>query len=374
MKKFTKYHSLSDILAYPRMAEYLHVFYSEYLLEMFPKDFYKEPLALAEHYGETPWEEPFSMIVDQLVDAANLILDICENKKRRCVSLWNPQDGDWTLDKEKLGGKNQVFLLSPMNNDKKKESSQEVKPAAIICPGGGYEAVCFSGEGTPVMHYMEVNGYCTFILKYRVAPERYPAPQEDLALAIQYVRSHAAEYGIDPNDILLIGASAGGHLCASEAALHEEAARLANEELEKTAPEVAGRYRQFSARPDKVCLNYPVISFQKEPHEGSFQNLTGGTEYLRKELSAENLVDASYPPTFVWTCADDDCVPPSNAAVMGAALEKSGIPHELHIYPAGGHGCGLAFSKPAYEWPRTMLKFIKKNSFDIQRDSFPHTF
>lgn len=359
MRRFTKYNSMADILAYPRMAEYLHVFYSEFLLEMFPEQFYKEPLALTEHFGKTPWEEPFSVVADQLIDAANLILDICENKTRRCISLWDSHCGDWTLEKEKSGGKEQVFLLAPADLEGQEGGE---KPAVIICPGGGYEAVCFSGEGTPVLHYMEAQGYRAFILKYRVAPQRYPAPQEDLALAIQYIRCHAKEYGIDPADILLIGASAGGHLCASEAALHEEAARLADAELEGEAPKQAEQYRKFSARPDKVCLSYPVISFQQEPHEGSFQNLTGGKEEMRKRLSAEELVDSSYPPAFVWTCADDDCVPPSNAARMGQALEKAGVSHELHIYPSGGHGCGLACSKSAYEWPRRMLDFMKKNS------------
>lgn len=115
-----------------------------------------------------------------------------------------------------------TFLIAPSISEIEKD--KEKKPAVIICPGGGYEAVCFSGEGTPIMHYMEAQGYRAFILKYRVAPAMYPAPHEDLALAIQYVRANAEEYGIDENDIMILGASAGGHLCSSFAALYEEAA------------------------------------------------------------------------------------------------------------------------------------------------------
>ena len=142
---------------------------------------------------------------------------------------------------------------------------------------------------------------------------------------------------MDPDNILTLGASAGGHLCASQAA-------LAKREEEK---------------PDKVCLCYPVISFTEEPHEGSAELLTGGDASLREMLSAENLVTESYPETFVWTCADDDCVPPSNAVRMGAALKKAHVRHELFVYPSGGHGCGLAFSKEAHDWSRAMVEFFK---------------
>lgn len=346
---------MKDILDYPRMEEYLKIFYSEYLLEMFPEALYEAPLARLEQVGKTPWGEPFSIIVDQFMDGVNLILDICENKERRCISLWDKEEGDWSLEREKKGGREQVFLLAPA-----KQAKGAKKPAVIICPGGGYEGVCFSGEGTPVLRFMEAKGYQGFILKYRVSPERYPKPQEDLALAIRYVRCHAKEYGIDENNVLVIGASAGGHLCALEAAMHEKAARLAEEELEKIAPERVKQYTGISAKPNKICLSYPVISFETEPHEGSVQALTGGNEELRKALSVENLITKDYPPTFVWTCADDDCVPPSNAINMGKALNTAGVPCEMHVYPSGGHGCGLAYSKEAYDWSRAMTEFMEK--------------
>ena len=253
---------------------------------------------------------------------------------RRAISLWNESE-DWSLKKDRKGEKESVFLLAPDNIAE--EVRKKRRPAVIICPGGGYCEVCFSGEGTPILNYMEVQGYAAFILKYRVSPAVYPAPQEDLSLAIRYVREHALEYGVDPDNILTLGASAGGHLCASQAALAKR--------VEDT--------------PDKICLCYPVISFTEEPHEGSAELLTGGDTSLRKMLSAENLVTESYPETFVWTCADDDCVPPSNAVRMGAALKKAYVRHEIFVYPSVGHGCGLAFSKEAHDWSRAMVEFFK---------------
>lgn len=355
--QFTKYHSMADILKYPNMREYLSVFYSEYLFNMYPKELYDRPIAREEQVAKTPWDEPFSIVADQLMDAVNLVLDINENHTRRAIALWEYDEksgtyGDWTLEKNARGGKDRVCLIAPVMGQIQKESElkqKEYSPAVIICPGGGYEEVCFSGEGTPIMHFMEANGYRAFMLKYRVGKDGlYPAPQEDLARAIQYVRAHAEEYQINPEDICVLGGSAGGHLCASEAALYTQF---------ETEQEV-------SARPDKVVLCYPVISLEKEIHEGSARALTGGEQEekasLRRALSVEYLVNSDYPPTFVWTCADDDCVPPSNAVRMGEALKNANVPYELHVYPTGGHGCALAFSKSAYDWSRAMLEFLRK--------------
>ncbi len=356
--RFTKYNSMTDILNYPNMREYLTIFYSEYLLEMYPKALYDCPIAREEQVAKTPWDEPFSIVADQLMDAANLVLDIDSNHTRRAIALWdynaeNKTYGDWTLEKNACGGKNQVCLIAPVMEQigNKSDVIQNANsPAVIICPGGGYEEVCFSGEGTPIMHFMEANGYRAFMLKYRVGKDGiYPAPQEDLARAIQYVREHAGEYQINPNDICVIGGSAGGHLCASEAALYKQFETVC----------------KISARPNKVVLCYPVISLEKEFHEGSARALCGGeqkeTALLRHDLSLENLVNSDYPPTFVWTCADDDCVLPSNAVRMGEVLKNANVPYELHVYPTGGHGCALAFSKSAYDWSRAMLEFLKKN-------------
>lgn len=348
---FSKYNSMKDIMDYPNMKEYLKIFYSDYLLDLYPDDLYKFPIAYQENVAKTPWSgEPFSVIADQLIDAVNLILDIFENKTRKLINLWNPNN-TWTL--EKNSGKDGVFLVAPTNN-----KQNDNKPAVIICPGGGYEAVCFSGEGTPIMKYMEAQGYVPFILKYRVKPTSFPEPQEDLSLAIQYVRANAKEYGINTDKIITLGASAGGHLCASQAALYDSTAKSANIQLENK--EYAQKLKNISAKPNAVCLCYPVISFTNNQHEGSAYNLAGDNKELRQKLSVENIVTSDYPPTFVWTCLDDDCVPPCNAEFMKEALKKAHVKHELHMYKTGGHGCALAFSKSAHSWSQYMIEFMSK--------------
>ena len=123
--------------------------------------------------------------------------------------------------------------LSPKERLLRVLSKQTVDRAPVICPGGGYENISFHGEGLVTAWRLEKAGYRTFILNYRYSPNRYPAPQLDLALAIKYLRANAAELQINPDDLMILGYSAGGHLCASTAALHEELEGALQQELEK---------------------------------------------------------------------------------------------------------------------------------------------
>lgn len=348
----TRYHSLNRILAYPHMREYLDIFFADNSLNYFPKDQYHLPLALVEQSAVSPWGGPFSQVTNQFLDAVQTVLDVMERHTRRCVPLWDPER-DWTVEKEAEGGKSSVFLLAPEAERGRLKGTKD--PAVIICPGGGYERVCFSGEGNPVMNYMEAQGFVTFVLKYRTTRDMergiHPAPLEDAALALYYVREHAREYGVDPQNVMLMGFSAGGHLCASLGCFYKDAAEVLSGRLgKKITPEIL--------RPDKLCLAYPVISFKEERHEGSALALTGGDEALRERLSLEGQVTGDYPDTFLWACEDDSSVPCSNAVRMAEALERAGVRHEMRIYPHGGHGCNLAFDNSAHPWTEEMLRFM----------------
>ena len=234
----------------------------------------------------------------------------------------------------------------------------EVERCLIVCPGGGYENLAFSSEGVKTAQRLIEGGYKAFILNYRYSPNRWPKPQEDLALAILHVRANAKEYGIDPDNLMILGYSAGGHLCASTAALRTEIAEALFADLAEMRPDLCEKYRDISVRPDKVCLCYPVISFLSNQHEPSFQALTGGDETLREHLSIEKQVDGTYPKTFIWTCADDSLVPPDNAERMGKALSDAGIESRLIVYPQGEHGCSIGIGTSAEGWIDEMLEFM----------------
>ena len=114
--KFTKYNSMEDILKYPDMDRYLKIFYSEYLLSMYPEELNGLPVARIEQVAKTPWGEPFSIVTDQLMDAVNLVLDLFENHTRQAVSLWSEDGESWNLEKESAGGKDKVFMIAPTHS------------------------------------------------------------------------------------------------------------------------------------------------------------------------------------------------------------------------------------------------------------------
>ena len=177
-------------------------------------------------------------------------------------------------------------------------------------------------------------------------------------LAIKFVRANAERIGVDPDRVLAMGSSAGGHLCASTAMLSRDLEDGLNAETEKQNLPDAAALRAQSGRPDALCLNYPVISFLSETHEPSFQALTGGDESLREKLSVEQHIPADYPKTFVWTCLDDSLVPASNTARMGAALALAGIDNRCILFPQGEHGCSLGVGTSAEGWIEQMVAFL----------------
>lgn len=216
-------------------------------------------------------------------------------------------------------------------------------------------------EGIQLAQRMERDGgYKAFILNYRMHPNKYPLPQIDLAMAVMHVRAHAADYGIDPDRMIVLGSSAGGHLCASEAFLHES---LKTEILRELPENRKEKYQKISARPDGVGLLYPVVSFLSEYHEGSFLNLTGGKSELKEKLSVELHIGTDYPVTYAFANADDGCVPASNTIRLGEAFEKAGVPHLCQIYPSGDHGIGLGYDHSCREWSENMLRFFDNPAF-----------
>jgi acetyl esterase/lipase len=229
---------------------------------------------------------------------------------------------------------------------------------ALIVPGGAYSGVAVSNEGIETARVLEKAGYAVVVMNYRCAPNYYPKPQLDLALAIKQMRHLAAEYDL-VDDLMVVGFSAGGHLVASEVCYHDEIEAALKNELERDDKQLFNQLEKFSALPDKVVLAYPVINFISEQHEQSFTNLTGGDESLREKLSIDLHVTGDYPKTFVWACDDDDLVPPSNASRMYEALKKSGAEAGYKAYPSGGHGCATGAGTSAERWIEDMIEFIE---------------
>jgi acetyl esterase/lipase len=217
--------------------------------------------------------------------------------------------------------------------------------AVVVCPGGGYGGLAISYEGHDVAAWLSKNGIAGFVLKYRVSPYRHPAPLDDAQRAIRTVRSRAKELGIDPAKIGILGFSAGGHL-ASTAATHFDDGR----------PDATDPVERHGSRPDFAVLAYPVISLVDPPaHSGSRRNLLGDPPdpALVELLSNERQVTARTSPTFLFHTADDTVVPVANSLLFFEALQRASVPSELHVFPHGTHGVGLAADDPVLSaWPR----------------------
>lgn len=226
--------------------------------------------------------------------------------------------------------------------------------SVIVAPGGSYGFLAANHEGRQVANWFNAMGVTAFVLKYRLGP-RYHHPIElgDAQRAIRLVRSRAKEFEISPDQIGMMGFSAGGHL-TSTVATHFDAGN----------PGAADPIDQTSSRPDFVILGYPVITFQAPyAHGGSAKNLLGENPdpKLIQELSNELHVTAQTPPTFLFTTSEDTVVPPENSVNFYLALRKAGVPAELHVFEKGPHGVGLDLGDPTLaEWPVLLANWLRE--------------
>ena len=212
------------------------------------------------------------------------------------------------------------------------------RPLVLICPGGGYEMTS-DREAEPVAIQYIAKGYQAAILRYSVKPAKYPLALLQLAKAVAHLREYADEYHIDTEKIVVQGFSAGGHLACSLGVFWKKP--YLSETLGVSAEQI---------RPNGMILCYPVITSGEKAHQGSFEKVLGEDyvdEEKRRFLSLEYSVSKDTPPTFLWHTAPDDTVPVENSLLFFQALHALDIPAELHIYPVGGHGLGLATAETA---------------------------
>lgn len=226
--------------------------------------------------------------------------------------------------------------------------------AVVIFPGGGYGGRA-DHEGTPIAQFYNRQGLHAFVVQYRVSPHRHPAPLADALRALRIIRNNADKWNIHPDKIASLGFSAGGHLAASTG-VH----------FDLVKPEEDDLTDKVSARPDALILCYPVISSKSYPHKGSFKNLLGEgyCNELRDLMCLEKHVDKTTPESFLWHTAEDGGVPVENSLQFCSALSKSGILFELHVFPHGRHGLGLALDNPEISvWADLSATWLKNQGW-----------
>jgi acetyl esterase/lipase len=201
--------------------------------------------------------------------------------------------------------------------------------AVVICPGGGFHALSINSEGIDVANWLASRGVAAFVLKYRLVPTGddgvrdlmakisdrrkmdadnsavVPLAIADGLAAMSYVRQHAAQFGVSPQRIGLMGFSAGGTVTSAVA-------------LQYTA----------ASRPDFVAPVYPYLGPLKE-----------------------GAVPADAPPMFIVAATDDQLgLAPDSINLYNKWIgAKKSV--ELHLYAKGGHGFGMRKQNlPSDQW------------------------
>lgn len=222
----------------------------------------------------------------------------------------------------------------------------DTKTAVIVIPGGGY-GMKADHEKDPIALMFNKGGINAFTLDYNVARCNKFAPLSDVQRAIRMVRSMGYE------KVATLGFSAGGHLCCTSGTLYDFDAYPKTDAID-----------ELSARPDAFMPCYPVVSMQDHlTHMGSRQNLLGADwdNVLYVNMFSNELnITKNTPPCFIWITRNDNAVDAKNVLVLADALYAKGVYFELHIYPDGCHGKGLAEdTNDICTWPGHAVTFLK---------------
>lgn len=228
--------------------------------------------------------------------------------------------------------------------------------AVIYAPGGGYARVAAGANGGEVTRWLNGLGVTVFLLKYRHADYGAPAPLQDALRAVRLIRSRAAEWGLHPDRIGLIGGSAGAHVAASAGTLFDAPEGRTGAALDGT-----------SGRPDFLILVFPVITMQDpHAHAPSRRGLLGteSSAEQRHRWSVEEQVTSRTPPTFLVHSAEDKVAVVENSLLFYAAMRRAGAPIELHLYPQGPHGSGMDPRLGTVStWPRLCEGWLRANGW-----------
>lgn len=199
-----------------------------------------------------------------------------------------------------------VTLTAYLPDPSAEMPNYKTRPATLVIPGGAY-VMCSDREAEPIALNFLAKGYAAFVLRYSVGKgaAKFPRPLNDAEEAMELIIANAKKWGVEKNHIAAIGFSAGGHLCAALGTM--------------------GR-----VRPAACILGYPCI-------------LSSIGRILAEPIpSLDEKVDAKTPPTFIVAAREDGCVPIENSLAYAVALDKAGVPFEMHIFEKGYHGFSVA--------------------------------
>lgn len=231
--------------------------------------------------------------------------------------------------------------------------------AVLVIPGGGYHHVTYNFSGLQLAKWFNTLGISAFVLKYRLphSPDlqvRHEGPLQDAERAMQLIRTHASEWGIDQDRIGAMGTSAGGHLAAILGTQPDDVADIGD---------VVGK---VPFNPNFLILVSPVISFVGSAHKGSRNNLLGAdpSPELIEKYSPEKQVNTETPTSFLVHAANDPAVDPMNSLLFAQALMEYEVSVSLHLFPTGKHAIALRNNPGAANlWTDLCEAWMKEKGF-----------
>ena len=226
--------------------------------------------------------------------------------------------------------------------------------AVVVFPGGGYQMLAMGLEGTEICDWLISRGVTCVLLKYRVPDSGptmkdghryYPKVQtalQDAQRTLGLVRQNAAQWHVDPHKVGVIGFSAGGHLVAA----------VSTHFAQRTYPPVDAA-DELSCRPDFAIALYPGHLWTHEDEDRATRDVTD------LKLRPDIRVRADTPPTFLLQAEDDPVDSVTESLTYYVALQKAGVPTEMHLYAQGGHAFGLRRTElPIGRWPALVEQWL----------------
>jgi acetyl esterase/lipase len=252
-----------------------------------------------------------------------------------------PEDVKVTRKKELVAGRPWTYVenVSRPTMTVYSPTRRNTGAAVVVFPGGDYEILAIDLEGTEVCDWLTSKGITCVVLKYRVpcvtvGPHRdCPTALHDAQRAMGLVRSHAAEWHIDPHEVGVLGFSAGGHMVAS-----------ISTHFQKRLYPVVDAADKEGCRPDFAVTLYPGHLAAEETNFS---------------FNSDIQVTSQTPPTFLAQATDDPVDDVRNSWAYYSELKKAGVSVEMHLFAHGGHAFGLRHTEqPITEWPQLVEKWL----------------
>jgi len=259
---------------------------------------------------------------------------------------------------ERIGSEGPALGAVSGVSNPRMEIHHPVRPngtAVLVLGGGGYFRIQVGTAARPIAQWLAANGVTAAVLYYRLPGDGWPpsAPFADGQRALRLLRAKAAEWGIDPDRIGVLGASAGANLAGIVSTRFEHAFYPGVDAAD-----------QLSARPAFVAMLYPVVTLRPPYDTTRSRGELGRQENAVQEYSVELHVHADMPPVFLAHAADDLITVPGHSLLLFETARAKGVPVELHLFDRGGHSWGMgAPGTQTAQWPQLFLTWAKAHGW-----------